>query len=70
MPYEDFAKYLIRVLNDIIFDESLMRKKIYFEADGQYILPTNANLSLNICPNCGAENDQRACASAECEQPS
>ena len=37
--YEDFAKRLIRACNEVFFVQSLMREKVHFEAQGQYIAP-------------------------------
>lgn len=49
--YEDFAKRFIRACNEVFFGESLMREKVHFEAQGQYVSPDGA-LSpavLRIC---------------------
>ncbi len=49
--YEDFARRFIRAYNEVIFGESLMKEKVHFEAEGQYISPDNktSHAAFRIC---------------------
>lgn len=49
--YEDFALKFIRAYNEIVFNDSLMKEDVHFEADGQYVSPENetSHAVFRIC---------------------
>lgn len=49
--FEDFAFRFIRAYNEVIFNDSLMKERVHFEADGQYISSDNeiSHAAFRIC---------------------
>lgn len=49
--YEDFAQKLIRAFNEVIFSDSLMKEKVHFKAEGQYVSPENeiSRAEFRVC---------------------
>ncbi len=49
--YEDFAYRFIKSYNEVIFKESLMKERVHFEAQGQYVSPNGdiSRAAFRIC---------------------